>query len=39
MFKTISNIGDSGVVCNFGEEVNEKVNSEVIKLFHFIKKK
>ena len=39
MFKKLSNIGDSGVICDFGEEVNEKVNSEVIKLFHFIKQK
>jgi len=39
MFKKLSNIGDSGIVCDFGEEVNEKVNNEVIKLFHFIKQK
>ena len=39
MFKKLSNIGDSGIVCDFGEKVNEKVNNEVIKLFHFVKKK
>ena len=39
MFKKLSNIGDSGIVCDFGEEVNEKVSNEVIKLFHFIKQK
>jgi len=39
MFKKLSNIGDSGIVCDFGDEVNEKVNNEVIKLFHFIKQK
>jgi KipI family sensor histidine kinase inhibitor len=39
MFKKLSNIGDSGIICDFGEEVNEKVNNEVIKLFRFIKQK
>lgn len=37
MIKKLSNIGDCGVVCDFGEEVNQKINAGVIKLFHFIK--
>jgi len=38
MFKKLNNIGDSAVVCDFGDEVNQSVNNGVIKLFHFIKK-
>ena len=38
MFEKLSNIGDCGIVCDFGEEVNQKINSDVIKLFHHIKK-
>ena len=38
MFKKISNIGDCGIVCDFGDEVNRSINTEVIKLFHHIKK-
>ena len=38
MFKKLSNIGDCGIVCDFGNEVNQKVNADVIKLFHFIRK-
>jgi allophanate hydrolase subunit 1 len=38
MFKKISNIGDCGIVCAFGDEVNQEVNASVIKLFHHIKK-
>ena len=37
MFKNLNNIGDCGIVCDFGEEVNREVNSNVIKLFHHIK--
>ena len=37
MFKKLNNIGDCGIVCDFGEEVNQEVNSNVIKLFHHIK--
>ena len=37
MFKKLNNIGDSGVVCDFGEEVNRSINTSVIKLFHHIK--
>ncbi len=38
MFKKLNNIGDCGVVCDFGEEVSRSVNINVIKLFHHIKK-
>ena len=37
MFKKLNNIGDCGIVSDFGEEVNREVNSNVIKLFHHIK--
>ena len=36
MLKKISNIGDCGISCDFGDEVNKKTNKEVIKLFNFI---
>ncbi len=36
MLKKIRNIGDSGITCDFGDEVNKKTNKEVIKLFNFI---
>ncbi len=38
MFKKLNNIGDCGIVCDFGNEVNKTVNTSVIKLFHHIKK-
>ena len=38
MYKKLSNIGDSAVICDFGDEVNHTINSNVIKLFHFIEK-
>jgi len=38
MFKKLNNIGDCGIVCDFGEEVNRDINTSVIKLFHHIKK-
>ena len=38
MLKKLNNIGDSAVVCDFGDEVNQAVNKEVIQLFYFIKK-
>ena len=37
MFKKLRNIGDCGVVCDFGDEVNQKINADVIKLFHHIR--
>ena len=36
MLKKISNIGDCGISCDFGDEVSKKTNVEVIKLFNFI---
>ena len=38
MFKKLNNIGDCGVACDFGDEVNRTINISVIKLFHHIKK-
>tara|TARA_B100001750_G_scaffold246786_1_gene270243 strand:+ start:275 stop:961 length:687 start_codon:yes stop_codon:yes gene_type:complete len=38
MFKKLRNIGDCGIVCDFGEDVNKNINTEVIKLFNYIKK-
>ena len=38
MFKKLSNIGDCGIVCDFGNEVNRSININVIKLFHHVKK-
>ena len=38
MFKKLNNIGDCGIACDFGNEVNRTVNISVIKLFHHIKK-
>ena len=37
MFKKLNNIGDCGIVCDFGDEVNLATNTSVIKLFHYIK--
>jgi len=33
MIKKISNLGDSALYCDFGNEVNQKINSKVIKYF------
>jgi len=38
MFQKLSNIGDCGIVCDFGDEVNQEINSNVIKLFYHVKK-
>jgi len=38
MLKNISNLGDAALYCDFGTEVNKKINSEVIKYFKVIKK-
>ena len=38
MIKKLNNIGDCGIVCDFGEEVNQETNTGVIKLFHHVKK-
>ena len=39
MMKNISNLGDAALYCDFGIEVNKKINSEVIKYFKAIKEK
>ena len=38
MFNKLSNIGDCGIVCDFGDEVSREINSNVIKLFYHVKK-
>ena len=38
MIKNISNLGDAAVYCDFGNEVNKTINSQVIKYFKTIKK-
>jgi KipI family sensor histidine kinase inhibitor len=38
MFKKLNNIGDCGIVCDFGDEVNQSINTSVIELFHHIRK-
>jgi len=37
MLKNISNLGDAALYCDFGIEVNKKINSEVIKYFKAIR--
>ena len=37
MLKKISTVGDSYIVCDFGEKVDLETNSQVIKLFYCIK--
>ena len=39
MIKNISNLGDAALYCDFGTEVNKKINSNVIKLFETIREK
>ena len=38
MFNKLNNIGDCGIMCDFGDEVNRSINTSVIKLFHHIRK-
>ena len=38
MVKNISNLGDAAVYCDFGFEVNEKINASVVDYFHHISK-
>ncbi|MDC1200331.1 allophanate hydrolase subunit 1 [Pelagibacteraceae bacterium] len=38
MVKNISNLGDTAVYCDFGSEVNESINANVIDYFHHISK-
>ena len=39
MIKNISNLGDAAVYCDFGSDVNQEINSKVIKYFKNIKEK
>ena len=39
MLKNISNLGDAALYCDFGDEVNKDVNSNVIKYFKLIREK
>ncbi len=39
MIKNISNLGDAALYCDFGNEVNKSINSQVIKYFNTIKEK
>ena len=39
MIKNISNLGDAGLYCDFGQEVDKETNSKVIKYFERLKKK
>ena len=38
MIKNISNLGDAALYCDFGQEVNEEINSHVISYFNYLKK-
>ena len=38
MVKNISNLGDAAIYCDFGTEVNETINANVIDYFHHISK-
>ncbi len=38
MIKKISNLGDSALYCDFGDEVNQLINSRVIKVFTNLRK-
>ena len=37
MLKKITTVGDSSIICDFGENVDLNTNSQVIKLFYYIK--
>jgi len=38
MIENISNLGDAAIYCDFGKDVNEKINSNVISYFNHLKK-
>ena len=38
MIKNISNLGDTAVYCDFGSEVNESINANVIDYFNHLSK-
>ena len=37
MIKNISNLGDAALYCDFGDEINKDINSQVIKYFRSLK--
>ena len=39
MIKNISNLGDAALYCDFGEEISQKINTDVIKYFKNIQNK
>ena len=39
MIKNISILGDAALYCDFGNDVNQEINSRVIKYFKNIKEK
>tara|TARA_Y100000590_G_scaffold351572_1_gene403811 strand:- start:274 stop:948 length:675 start_codon:yes stop_codon:yes gene_type:complete len=39
MIKNISNLGDAALYCDFGNQVNQEINSKVIEYFRNIKEK
>ena len=39
MIKNISNLGDAAAYCDFGTEVNQEINGNVIKYFKNIREK
>ena len=38
MIKNISNLGDAAIYCDFGSEVNETINANVINYFNHLSK-
>ena len=38
MIKNILNLGDAALYCDFGQDVNKKINSNVIKYYNKIRK-
>ena len=38
MIKNISNLGDAAAYCDFGSDVNEKINLSVISYFNSLSK-
>ena len=36
MIKNVSNLGDAAIYCDFGSEVNQSINSNVIDYFNYI---
>ena len=38
MLKKITTVGDSAIICDFGDTVDLATNSQVIRLFYYVKK-